>query len=53
MIVNVSLVGQEWFVLEGQFHCLDTFLILLEGKVCNTLLVEDLRISVIDREGFV
>ena len=48
VIVNISLVGHEWFVFESLFHRLDTFLVLLEGKVSYTLLVEDLWRSVVD-----
>lgn len=48
MIVDVSLVSHVWLSLERLLHRSDALLVLLEGEKGDALLVEDLRVPVIN-----
>ena len=50
MIVNISFVGHVGLLLKRSFHSLDAPLVLFESKVGNALLVEHLRIRVLNRK---
>ena len=51
MIENVGFISQEGLVPQGGLHRGYTFLVLFEGEVGKTLLVEDLRVATIDAES--
>ena len=51
MIEYVCLVCQVWLVLEGILHRGDALLVLAKGVVGDALLVEDLRVAVVDLQG--
>ena len=53
MVVDVCFVGHERLGFQGKLHCLDTLLVLFEGKVGDSLLVEDLRIVTVVLESFI
>ena len=51
MIEYVCLVCQVWLVLEGILHRGDALLVLAKGVVGDALLVEDLRVAIVDLQG--
>ena len=51
MIENVGFVSHEGFVPEGGLHCLDAPLVLLEVEIGDSLLIEHLRVLLVDVQG--
>lgn len=47
MVEDVSLIRHVGPTLESFLHCLDALLVLLEGEVSDTLLVKNLRVSIV------
>ena len=51
MVVNVGFIGHIGLLLQCPLHRLDAPLVLFEREVGNALLVEDLRVFVVDGQG--
>ena len=48
MIVNIGFVGHVRLLLQRSFHSLDAPLVFFESKIGDTLLVEYLRVRVLN-----
>ena len=48
MVINISLIRHERTVLQRPLHSLNTLLVLLECKVCQSEFIQDLSILIIN-----